>query len=1477
RQWDVGSASLVDACACPTQCKESPPPPELLEAKATRFKREINIKWADECKETVNRYFVYRCKNGNKGGSCTIVSGELFPDVDHYQDTDLEEHTEYCYYVQGIYDTTTPGENMKESNLMCVTTGDEHCFTLKDTYGDLAEEFCGFAYGNTRSTCDEDNEIIEAPITDAQPFTDCSLADLDGDGEVDGPPEDMCIGPLADGKSRCIPSAVCDACSDAFGLFSFSRFHTTGLALKSSDFGKARGFSKDLSMAGLLSCNQLLGCFYDYSRISVDTFKPVTRNMTCYDYLSEAACDEDAKNLSICKWVNATEGYYHQVGFGVCRPTDIYQEDCGRCHDPLNGYFGKCGKETCGLYGHCYYDKDQLGRKYYALPYFDRDGDNMDYVCQHMFNISCEDYDTEADCVNSSSPYSSGAGLMSYGTVEVDVNGTLVFNKFNKNRGTNVQTGFSDDYFNYSKCQWKGEVRDGYGGVQEIIAPKCMRNADYSPPEFTVYEDSLDPTQNFNKSDYNKGADCPPLLPSNPRWIACRRDFRNPNTTIAYPDKVSATFVLEAFVDDDMSTYTISALPTTYSCIVPDGSAACYPNGTAESTVYANYVSWNNTYPSYETYNPDDGFQSGYYGLYYFSEDYAKNLEVVKKIDLFIDASPPKVDLVFSNESWELFEDIWRTNLSMDLNILEPDLPEETWDATCDITFFNEYHMELYPLLTVKDEFNRSWHRDYPYLEDGIYYLDYRCEDDVGNVAEDGIELIIDGDKSVTNPLPRGTLNYQDVELSVQTAKAADCKYLPSFDEIDAFNGTEPFGVAQYDSLMTQSFEFTGGTFHRQTLQLDNGWHRFYVKCRFPDELPEKRIVGSRADQIRFAVDVEPPATSMSTDTASYNDWYNGDVTVSLACQDQVMMDQVGLHWEYGCNDTKYCVGTDCGFFKTYTKPFTLDTSTNITFFSTDEGSNVEEVHTRQFLIDKVQPNLTLEVLDAGDFPAEFVKLDIPFKVRLSSDKPLISPAIGKPFVLFTSEPQKFNREITMMPTEDPAVWEGLLRLRNINDNRGFEGKGILTAVAADYHNVTGEVTIDFTVDTKPPTPPVLKPSIEDPDPENSEYIQEGYPLKFNNGTYFTNDRNLFLSGYTDELLDIVLAQSVEGLPKEFRYTQFETGEVFKDKAISGVSHKVKVEGDLTESVDNELFLGFGSAPQGSNPDLVGPRRTYRHYGEFYDLTSVIYIPGLLGADQYTEVTLYNPLEAPLSELAKNQQLFFYNRSVPSFYFGIPLDLEQYQHNLVMLFVYDIAGNIARYPPTPEVFDIYFDPDPPVLITSYPFPGTTSMTDLPIEMRILERTNASGIDESTINLTVNIDGADALMPAELSIESDDGSMTTFLIRVPSQHYADGEYKVSLYLEDWAGNPLNGNKTPYTWTFAVDSKAPPRPVFTLPDGNPGPYTESNTGQPTRWYTKEDTPPFTLEFMEDDPVTIVDIMFESSPTEGERAACTRKGDT
>jgi hypothetical protein len=1082
------------------------------------------------------------------------------------------------------------------------------------------------------------------------------------------------------------------------------------------------------------------------------------------------------------------------------------------------------------------------------------------------------------DCIGSHSPYSIGGQTNITSNVVINVSGYLEGeDTFIKLSGSNKVIKKSDDFFGFGKCQWpyrvtnstemneSGENETTYTVNQEGF---CMKNSDNSP-----YIVSYDEGYTYWNTVLYQHSDCggpvfdsdkSPIDESVVRNITkCRKDFSSPITSIPHyqnlsnPMRLKGKFELHATVSDDSLDYS-SYYPDTYACVAEEGRV-CYPTGRATLIGYdaSNLITYSKVNVNVSYNFSESGFKSGRHIIRYFSEDVSHNLEEVQNFTVFLDADAPIVTLEFSNISYEPYEnqEIWRTNLTLTLRI--------TGDAAafCRTRFYLG-NASIYSAQDIVDEYNNSWTKFYNALPDNRYRFWYRCEDDVGNVAERNVTIFIDGDKSITNPLPFTTVNTRDVTISVETGTNAECRYTYSIDDIESFWSNMTFDTAVFDTMTaftTTGTEAAPRTTHSSSVTLSNGYHRYYVKCRM---FNDGKIRGNDADQIRFAVDTQPPITTHNTDHFPYNGWYNRNIQLSLSCGDPVILG-MGLDWAFGCNASYYCVGLGCADDETEFRRFTkagidLNKTEYISYYSTDNGLNREPaVRDVLFQIDKLPPDITVDFYD-GDTKAVVLIPNIVYKIIVNSSKPFISPAVSLPRITYTSQPAKLSGEISLLPTLDPAVWEGVFFIENINANRGYEGNATFIASGIDYHNVSGSGSTSIFVDTKPPDSPIIEPSLDTPSREASAYQALGYPVHYRNGTYYTNQASLFVTGYTKEYLDMIGVTIVDGVGEEHIYTQTPTTVVFDDKVISGFAgrNEIKISGDITRRVNSSLYIGFDSEQK-----TMGPRQVYGAYGMFYDTTDIRYRGG---DEELTSVLLYPTLE---SSLALNKKIFFYDKESPSYWFSFDVPLASFKNTSFYVKSYDNSHNLVRYPAISDevqFLTFFSDPVPPAVLRHLPPDGTTSRDAMDIGVIVREGKQESGLDPLSINFSINGAAVTYSIEHVAELEAEDTTSSYYWIYHTASGLANGDYFVSIDGKDLSMNRFDESTSLSHWSFAVDKNAPASPQFSLVGGFRG------VGE-DRWYARE-SPDFILDFTaERNPVTIVDIAMEDSPTEGDAATC------
>jgi hypothetical protein len=145
----------------------------------------------------------------------------------------------------------------------------------------------------------------------------------------------------------------------------------------------------------------------------------------------------------------------------------------------------------------------------------------------------------------------------------------------------------SQDTLGLGKCYWVG------GNVQ-----RCYRNA-----------------------DNNLAYDC--RIGDRP----CEADFSSPETKLA-PPPLSGLFPANVRIAYSVTDNSPPGSINTSFCIT-DAGTTCYPNNLAAGGVYSQTLT-----------------SSGDYTVYYYSQDPAKNLEIVKSTPITVDAVPPFIDII---------------------------------------------------------------------------------------------------------------------------------------------------------------------------------------------------------------------------------------------------------------------------------------------------------------------------------------------------------------------------------------------------------------------------------------------------------------------------------------------------------------------------------------------------------------------------------------------------------------------------------------------------------------------------------------------------------------------------------------------------------------------------------------------------------------------------------------------------------------
>lgn len=367
-------------------------------------------------------------------------------------------------------------------------------------------------------------------------------------------------------------------------------------------------------------CDQLDTCFIDYAPLVVDNYRKCIEVSSCYDYRSKDSClgsnGMDTCNRGPCEWMETST---EELGIGVCRPIQEIKQDCSKCEDmTFNNFFGSCNEERCSMMGKCF----------------------LDGTCKELDNINCNFFDEES-CINSPNYLSLEGETRLNQSVEISVtyasdeNGELDPNQ--RIGGTHQVTQDSDSHFGslpgFNLCKWF-ENEDN-----------CGKDAD---GDFKPDNDAYDMT--------------PPVT------NLILMDEEN----IILPKELNIPIVItDNLQTEPFKTYFSFGKQEIYEEEEEEIIEAT-ANAIAELEIGELY--YNYSYPMTEVENnlitTNDITESGNYRLWYYTEDLADNLEVVKSIDVTIDA-----EMILPNVTWsfsttetenstliinlEVFEQVW--------------------------------------------------------------------------------------------------------------------------------------------------------------------------------------------------------------------------------------------------------------------------------------------------------------------------------------------------------------------------------------------------------------------------------------------------------------------------------------------------------------------------------------------------------------------------------------------------------------------------------------------------------------------------------------------------------------------------------------------------------------------------------------------------------------------------------------------------
>lgn len=397
-------------------------------------------------------------------------------------------------------------------------------------------------------------------------------------------------------------------------------------------------------------------------------------------------------------------------------------------------------------------------------------------------------------------------------------------------------------------------------------------------------------------------------------------DMTPPTTRAISPKKMSVLNITLLATDFNEDGSTGDGVKATYYCLTEDGSF-CYPDEKVSlSTTGIGVIELGN--------------DSGTYSLYYYSEDYAENLEVVQEYSFDVDKKGPliTIDYYVGADTTEPYD---ASSLTFEIS-----LDEEGYCSD----YFETGESKI------ENEFNDYFVVKYTGLSDGGYLYNVTCTDSLGNTGEAFVLAYVDADSAIFDSSPYYYSDSGSVTLSVKTLDDADCGFSEGVEENSFEAMDEGFEKEKGDGYYIHSREWS----------LDKeGIYFFDVKCEIEGRISD--------DEIEFVYDETPPTTEVTDGFGNQLDlasFYSGEeLSIYLTCTDEP-------RFGFGCDKTYYCIDTaTCTpdtLYEYYNDiPYPDTSKAYLCYYSKEKsfagmGGLEEETKCTEIKIDSYVPELTI-------------------------------------------------------------------------------------------------------------------------------------------------------------------------------------------------------------------------------------------------------------------------------------------------------------------------------------------------------------------------------------------------------------------------------------------------------------------------------------------------------------------------------------
>jgi cysteine-rich repeat protein len=1183
-------------------------------------------------------------------------------------------------------------------------------------------------------------------------------------------------------------------------------------------------------------CNSIYGMFADFAlqsqnndfKVEYTDISGSINDRTCYDitynfyacYLKKT--DKSVENLESCVGADSCYNY-------------LSSESCDEASNPCGKFIDGQGEFQCSWesYPDIVENEIDLGICHPNNPVLQNCGlcneDNSVFagVCNYdVCNLFGDCYFDEGQkgCAGINDIFCSDYNN------EADCTGG---NNFELDALNNVIT-ISDDYFGYGKCKW------------DENSEQCYRDAnDDSPTEPT--------TENPERFDC---LDDP----------ICKKDFDSPTTYVNGEEGsiFGKEFNLSFAVIDEI--YSLSNL-TAYYCI------STLENCNNATTYMEIDLSNENIEKAFIRTFPDSENNNETFTLNYYSQDFAKNLELVKTFDFFIDGKDPLLTFSYEYNSYETavgwFNDVV-TILSADEQVI------------CDLTLKNSAGEEQGE--NIENITGTDFQIAYNQLVDGTYWFNIDCEDMRGNKADLTQEQItVEGDKSITNPSPEyEKFDVLSIDISVETINEGDCRYSTQTYQYE--NMHEIFDAENH--VFSGSFDSEDNLYHTKTLELyGSGVYKLYTACNISYEKTEGTVwevtEGNDGDWIVFSIDKLKPVTALynkETNDEFDESRYYRSLELEFVCKEPNWYSDdngntwgmtLGESWDgsFGCEELILCEGQGCNPTSVSdTNELKILPEAGITekdyifYFYSKDIENTEDLRTATIHIDSVDSNISLitmkennvvETLSYGDYDliAESTK-SIQNVVRFSYK------------ILYDDNSQ--SSTFSLLPTTINNEYSFQSSI-SVNTNLFYNKIGEIQVVieVEDNHGLRTTETFNLPFNTQGPPPPIPEPmfnveklialtgtGLSFKDSNNNFYPFIYYDsVTLADDSYYqeltvVRDENFFVTGYTSDIQGDVLIYRIKGTGTAYTPTYS-----YEQTMIPGAVQELETKPlkfdayknsdeiiiDTTQELVNWGAGYINFEPLSSDKGLI----QYMNYGKFYTITSSEF----LGAATGHKITFSPSLEKDLSQ---ENNVYLYDKDRSQKWFGQDINLEYSpsDNNLYnLVFGLDDSLNIGMSP----YYSLYIDNSPLRATNVFPIGGTITNKFYPLIIEFEEDPAGSGLKEDSIKFIIDENGESTTKTIETGITLTelgivDGYRKYNAEYLPVNGWDDANYNITIQIEDQAGNELDTiGFFDEQILFVFDSNAPSNPLFNVISA-----TDDNIDNHGRIVVDNSNPSFELDF-------------------------------